>query len=239
MKNVCCFKQVKKEYQTDNGLHQVLTDLEMTMATDAITVILGKSGCGKTTLLRLVAGLETVTSGSVTFYDAQGQEHKPRLALVFQEPRLMPWLDVRHNIAFHQDKPDWEAIAQLIALMGLEGFEKAYPSELSGGMASRVAIARALLYQPQQMLMDEPFAALDYFTRLALEDEMVALHQKSGVGIIFVTHDVDEALLIGQELVLLKSGQAPVKRQIAEAYPRQLESASLQAMKRDILEILR
>ena len=106
-------------------------------------------------------------------------------------------------------------------------------------MASRVAIARALLYQPQLMLMDEPFAALDYFTRLALEDEMVALHQKSGVGIIFVTHDVDEALLIGQELVLLKSGQAPVKRQIAEAYPRQLESASLQAMKRDILEILR
>lgn len=75
-----------------------------------------------------------MTSGSVTFYDAQGQEHKPRLALVFQEPRLMPWLDVRHNIAFHQDKPDWEAIAQLIALMGLEGFEKAYPSELSGGM---------------------------------------------------------------------------------------------------------
>lgn len=239
MKNVCCFKQVKKEYQTNNGTHQVLTDLDMVIATDAITVILGKSGCGKTTLMRLLAGLEMATSGSITFYDAKGQENKPRLALVFQEPRLMPWLDVRHNIAFHQDKPDWAIVEQLIALMGLEGFEKAYPRELSGGMASRVAIARALLYQPQLMLMDEPFAALDYFTRLALEEEIVALHQKSGVGIIFVTHDVDEALLIGQELVLLRPGEVVVKRQIDEAYPRHLEGAKLQALKTDILEILR
>ena len=105
-------------------------------------------------------------------------------------------------------------------------------------MASRVAIARALLYQPQLLLMDEPFAALDYFTRLALEEEMVALHQKSGVGIIFVTHDVDEALLIGQELVLLKQGEAPVKRPIVDDYPRHLESAQLQELKAEILRIL-
>ena len=151
----------------------------------------------------------------------------------------MPWLDVRHNIVFHQDKPDWALADQLIDLMGLKGFAAAYPAELSGGMASRVAIARALAYKPQLMLMDEPFAALDYFTRLALEEEMIALKQHSNVGIIFVTHDVDEALLIGQELVLLRAGEAPIKRQVAADYPRDLASAELAALKADILRILR
>ena len=108
-------------YKTNSGVYPVLDALDMEIKTDAVTVILGKSGCGKTTLLRLLAGLETPTSGTVTYYDDKGEAHKPRLALVFQEPRLMPWLDVRHNIVFHQDKPDWALSCGAFRRYGQQG----------------------------------------------------------------------------------------------------------------------
>lgn len=239
MNNICQIEQVTKTYWVNGSQHTIFDGLSMEIATDEITVVLGKSGCGKTTLLRLMADLEMPTKGTLRFYDQQGQQRRPRIGVVFQEPRLMPWLDVKRNITFHQEKPDWQMADGLIKLLGLDGFADAYPDALSGGMASRVAIARALAYQPELLLMDEPFAALDYFTRLALEEEMIGLYQRSKVGIIFVTHDVDEALLIGQRLILMKKDTKPYQQAISQLYPRQLESTELQDIKRDILQRLK
>ena len=239
MQNVCRLEQVTKSYEGPKGERvAVLEGLSLDIPTDGITVLLGESGCGKTTLLRLLAQLEQADAGSITYYNQTGSVWRPRIGLVFQEPRLMPWLDVKHNITFHQDKPNWRQAQDLIELMGLGGFADAYPDTLSGGMASRVAIARALAYEPELLLMDEPFAALDYYTRRALEEEMIALYLRRQVGLIFVTHDVEEALLLGQQLVVMKPGAPPLLRQMKEAYPRRLESEALQAVKQEVLLML-
>lgn len=202
-------KDIKKSYEVDGRTLPVLKGMNLKLPENTITVILGRSGCGKTTLLRLVGGLEQPDEGIITF-DA---EHKT--AFVFQEPRLMPWLNVWDNVKFGLKKQECDnAFLQgIINTVGLEGFEKAYPNQLSGGMQQRVAIARALAYEPSFIMMDEPFAALDYFTRSQMQRELKQLQKERGASILFVTHSIDEALLLGDKIVMIENGQ--IKSEIA------------------------
>ena len=194
---------VKKWYVVDGRTLPVLEGINLQLAENTITVILGRSGCGKTTLLRLVGGLEEPDAGEIRFHT----EHKT--AFVFQESRLMPWLTVRDNVRFGLIKQtdDRAFVQNIIDMVGLHGFENAYPSQLSGGMKQRVAIARALAYEPSFIMMDEPFAALDYFTRSQMQKELKQLQTVRGTSILFVTHSIDEALLLGDKIVVLENGQ--------------------------------
>ncbi len=194
---------VQKAYEVNGRELSVLKGINLQLSENTITVILGRSGCGKTTLLRLVGGLEEPNAGEIRFHT----EHKT--AFVFQESRLMPWLNVWDNITFGVKKRECNNafIQDIVRTVGLEGFEKAYPNQLSGGMRQRVAIARALVYEPSFIMMDEPFAALDYFTRSQMQRELKSLQTGRGVSILFVTHSIDEALLLGDKIVMLENGQ--------------------------------
>ena len=194
--------KVSKTYIVDKEPVKVLEDIDLNIPAHKITVILGRSGCGKTTLLRLVAGLESFEQGEVN------SGHLNRKAYVFQEDRLMPWLDVKQNIAFGLKKKEInpEKLENIIEMVGLKKFETAYPSQLSGGMRQRVSIARAFAYDPDFIMMDEPFSALDFFTREQMQKELLKIHQRTNCSILFVTHSIDEALMLGDKIVILEKG---------------------------------
>jgi sulfonate transport system ATP-binding protein len=218
---------IHKQYKVEGRDVQVLRGISLDIPEDRITVILGRSGCGKTTLLRLTGGLEKADSGEIEY------EASHRTAFVFQEPRLMPWLTVWDNVTFgiRKKEKNRENISGIISTVGLEGFEKAYPSQLSGGMQQRTAIARALAYRPSFIMMDEPFAALDYFTR----EQM----QKERCSILFVTHSIDEALLLGHKIVVIENGLVKTQVQVPElAEERNLLDDMFISLKRRIIESL-
>ena len=228
-------KNIHKTYPVDERTLHVLKGIDLHIPEKSITVILGRSGCGKTTLLRLVGDLEKPDSGEISF-DA---EHKT--AFVFQESRLMPWLNVWDNVIFGLKKQEVkkETIQGIIDTVGLKGFEKAYPHQLSGGMQQRAAIARALAYEPSFIMMDEPFAALDYFTRDQMQKELLRLQQSRGASILFVTHSIDEALLLGHKIVVIEDGV--VKREFfieTDSGERDLLSPSFIDLKREIINEL-
>lgn len=179
--------------------HYVFNNLNLDIESDKITVILGKSGCGKTTLLRLISNLEKYDSGSIN-------TNNLKFSYVFQEPRLFPWLTVFENIQAITNLPSDE-IYRMIHMVDLEKFSNSYPDELSGGMKSRVSLARAFAYKPNFLLMDEPFSSLDDFTRVKMQEELLKLYNKENVGILFVTHNIDEALTIADKIIVLKEGK--------------------------------
>lgn len=201
-------RNIKKTYMVDENQVRVLKGLSLSIPTGEITVVLGRSGCGKTTLLRLVGDLEPVDEGEIIF------ETEHRTGFVFQEPRLMPWLDVKKNITFGLAKEEinQREIEDIIRTVNLQGFEKAFPNQLSGGMQQRVSIGRALAIKPSFLLMDEPFAALDYFTREMMQKELLHLYGEKNVSILFVTHSIDEAIRIANRVVIIEDGV--VKRKI-------------------------
>lgn len=179
--------------------HYVFNNLNLDIESDKITVILGKSGCGKTTLLRLISNLEKYDSGSIN-------TNNLKFSYVFQEPRLFPWLTVFENIQTITNLPSDE-IYRMIRMVDLKKFSNSYPDELSGGMKSRVSLARAFAYKPNFLLMDEPFSNLDDFTRVKMQEELLKLYNKENVGILFVTHNIDEALTIADKIIVLKEGK--------------------------------
>ena len=203
---------VSKFYTVDKESIKVIDKIDLSIPENKITVILGRSGCGKTTLLRLVAGLENFEQGEII-----GVESK-RKAYVFQEDRLMPWLDVKSNITFgiHKNEIDNSRINEIIETVGLEKFYNAYPSQLSGGMKQRVSIARAFAYNPDFIMMDEPFSALDYFTREQMQNELLRIHERLKCSILFVTHSIDEALILGDNIVILEKGIIKSQYEIKE-----------------------
>ena len=208
----------------------VLKELDLSMKKDKITVILGRSGCGKTTLLRLIAGLESVSLGEMKF------KEQAKIGFVFQEPRLMPFLNVYENIVFALKKHEIEVtkIDSLISMIGLSDFKFAAVSQLSGGMSSRVSLARVLAYEANLILMDEPFAALDAFTRASMQAEILKI--QAGKTILFVTHNIDEALFLADEIILLEKGGMKSSYDLSNlAKPRDLLCDELINLKRKIL----
>lgn len=181
----------------------VLRNIDLHLHPQEIVSLLGPSGCGKSTLLRIAAGLERDFSGAV-----RRSEQGADVAFVFQEPRLMPWLTVAQNIGFSAGA-DYDApwVRQLIKEVGLDGFADALPKQLSGGMAQRVALARGLYSRPQVLLLDEPFSAVDAFTRMKLQDLLLQLAQHHGIALLLVTHDVDEALYLSDRVLVMGSQQ--------------------------------
>jgi len=196
-----------------------------------ISVFLGKSGCGKTTLLRLIAGLEEKSSGNIEI------EQNEKIGFVFQEARLMPFLNVYNNIAFSQKESKKAKILELVKIIGLGGFENAYSNQLSGGMQARVAIARTLAYEPSIILMDEPFAALDSFTRENMQNKLLQIQSCHKKTILFVTHNIDEALILGHKIMLLQKGGIKEEYDLSNIkFPRDLLLDELILIKKNILK---
>lgn len=234
------------ENETQNSLpKQVLKDINLEISANEITVIVGKSGCGKTTFLRILAGLENISEGQIRYLDGENKEKNikdVKIGMVFQEPRLMPWLTVEKNIKIHEDKKNIGSSEEIdtdkiLSLVSLENVKNLYPHELSGGMASRVAIGRAIAYNPDILLMDEPFAALDYFTRVQLQNEIIKIHEETKRGIVFVTHNIDEAILIGEKIIIFNQNNYE-EFKINKSYPRDIGDMELINLKKIILNKL-
>jgi sulfonate transport system ATP-binding protein len=196
-----------KSFRLADRVVDVFDGLDFTQR-DGITVVLGASGCGKTTVLRLIAGMDTPDAGTVRIRGTGS------IGMVFQEPRLMPWLTTVQNIRFGLGRGACDT-QRLIELTGLTGFEKALPHQLSGGMQQRVALARALANRSALVLMDEPFAALDHLTRERMQDELLALQRAEGMNVLFVTHSIDEALYLGDRIVVLNHGRIDADHDVA------------------------
>lgn len=182
----------------------VLRDVSMAVEPGEIVALLGPSGCGKSTLLRLVAGLDQPSAGEVRVDGHVVSGIDPRCAVVFQEPRLFPWRTVASNVRVGaRDRSNSDEVQHWLDLVGLTGFERHLPKQVSGGMAQRTALARALIGHPGVLLLDEPFAALDALTRLQMQDLLVDVASRTGATVLLVTHDVDEALYLADRVVVL------------------------------------
>ncbi len=205
-----------KSFSLNGRRLDVLRGLDLAVAGGEALAIVGPSGCGKTTLLRVLAGLEAADRGEVRIDGAPVQGIGRQRAVIFQEPRLLPWLTVLRNVAFGLEmrgvdpKRAVERARHYIRLVGLTGFEEAYPRQLSGGMAQRVGIARALTVQPEILLLDEPLGALDAMTKLTMQEELARIWRDEGVTMILVTHDLEEAIFLADRvLVMAKDASTP------------------------------
>ncbi len=217
---------VSKSFVSRTGHNlPVLQDIKLTVNEEEFVALVGPSGCGKSTLLNITAGLLAPTSGSASFTHLP-QGHVPRTGIVFQETGLFPWRSVYDNIAFgleamgvpKQEQKD--RISHYINLVGLTGFEKALPHHLSGGMRQRVGIARALVINPDLLLMDEPFSALDAQTRTIMQEELVTLWDKTRLSTLYVTHNIQEAVMLADRVVLLSRRPGKISRILNIGIPR-------------------
>ncbi|KLU65111.1 aliphatic sulfonates import ATP-binding protein SsuB [Desulfosporosinus acididurans] len=235
-------KEISKNYTIGSEQIWALRDLSFEVASGELICIIGKSGCGKTTLLRIIAGLEKQTSGEIILNGQALKDTGRERGMVFQEPRLFPWLTLEENIAFGikgrmSRELNYKTVADLMEMVGLTGFARAWPSQLSGGMAQRAAIARALAVDPAILLLDEPFSALDALTRSKLLTDFLHLWQRTHKTCIHVTHDVNEALTLGQKIIILPSNPGRIGDVISLPfpYPRSLENPELRAIKERVL----
>jgi sulfonate transport system ATP-binding protein len=226
-----------------NGVH-ALSNINLDIGQGEILAIVGGSGCGKSTLLRLIAGLDLPSEGKIKVDGETIKEPHPAVGLIFQEPRLLPWLTVEKNIAFGIDQlPQAEQdrrVAQALSLIGLEGYGKRLPKELSGGQSQRVAIARSLVAQPKVLLLDEPFSALDPVTRHDLHGQMIDLWKAYKPTLVMVTHDADEAVALADRVIVMapKPGRIAEEILIVSGRPRDHLDDSFAMARRRILSAL-
>jgi sulfonate transport system ATP-binding protein len=235
--------RVGKSYLLQKTTLKVLDRISLQVSQGEFVSIVGASGCGKSTLLRLIAGLESQYEGAIVYQGRRIQAPDLSRGIVFQEHRLLPWLTVADNIALAfaaTDVPKEERrrrVAEQIDIVGLNGFEHAYPHQISGGMSQRVAIARALVLRPQLLLLDEPFGALDALTRLRMQQELQRLWERDGLTTILVTHDVEEAVFLGDRIVVMNSRPGTIRRIVDVPLPRpRVRSATeFQRIKEDVM----
>jgi len=229
--------------QASSGELQVLEGIDLHVPAGRFVSIVGTSGCGKSTLLRLILGLDAQYEGRILL-DGQpisgtGRER----GIVFQDHRLFPWLTVEQNIAVglrnspFSAKEKRDLVAEHVALVGLEGFEKSWPHQISGGMAQRVAIARGLVNRPRVLLLDEPFGALDALTRSRLQNELQRIWQKERITMLLVTHDVEEAVFLGDRVVVMQPSPGRIRRtvEVDLPHPRNRSDPAFIALRDDVL----
>ena len=225
----------------DRGV-EALADLTLTIPAGDFITIIGQSGCGKTTLLRLIAGLEYPSKGYIKVGGDTVKGTGWDRGLIFQEPRLFPWATVAHNVrlGLRDRGRSQDQIMALLQLVGLEDFAAAYPRELSGGMAQRVALARALAGSPQVLLLDEPLGALDAVTRMRMQDELLRIWQERSLTMVAVTHDLDEAVLLSTQIVVLTQRPGTVRRVIPVnlPYPRDRTTAEFNVFRQELVRML-
>ncbi|MFP4977575.1 ABC transporter ATP-binding protein [Paenibacillus sp. CN-4] len=231
---------LNKAFTTSTGQVQALQEVQLSVEEGEFITVIGPSGCGKSTLLRIVAGLDSGYTGTVTLGGKAIEGPGIDKGFIFQEHRLFPWLTVEKNIASDlslRNADVRQRVNELIALVKLEGFEQAYPRELSGGMAQRVAIARALLRSPRILLLDEPFGALDAFTRAHMQSVLLDIWSTKRTTMIFVTHDIDEAVFLGNRVVILEPRPGRIRKivPIDLPYPRKKASTSFQELRLRVL----
>lgn len=223
-----------KTFHSKTGDVKALHDINLNVRKGEFICLLGASGCGKSTLLRIIGGFETLTSGSAQIYGSDIKEPGPDRGVVFQDYALFPWLSVADNIAFgpkHQgvSKAETKATTEkYMEMVGLTQFANQYPNTLSGGMKQRVAIARVLANDADILLMDEPFAALDALTRAKLQDELLEIWEKTNLTVIFVTHSVEEAVILSDRIVVMGAGPGHIDRDLAIDLNRPRDPSSIE-----------
>ncbi len=232
-----------KRYQSARGGEQVaVAGVDLTIAAGEFVCLVGPSGCGKTTLIQLMAGFEHPTAGTLLIDGRPVERPDPDRIMIFQDYGLFPWRSVEDNVCFGLEARGTppaqarERVQETLRLVGLEAAARKHPHELSGGMKQRVALARAFAVAPSVLFMDEPFAALDAFTRLRLQDELLALWQAWGATIVFVTHDLDEAIALAGRVVLMATGPGRVQRviPIELPYPRERTGEPFARLRREL-----
>ncbi|MDF2636959.1 MAG: transporter ATP-binding protein [Pelosinus sp.] len=243
-------RNISKEFTRPDGEKIIaLSNLNADIKAGEFICLIGPSGCGKSTFLRLIAGLSEPNNGKI---ELDGQPIKSpgyERGLVFQDPTLFPWLNIHDNIAYglkvrHVYKEKKNEVQDFIRLVGLEGFEKSYPHQLSGGMAQRASLARALVNHPKVLLLDEPLGALDAFTRMNMQDEILRVWKERGTTMVMVTHDVDEAIYLSDRVFVMTPRPAKIEEIINvnigrnEELGRQRDSGDFLQLRSKILQIL-
>lgn len=217
---------VNKSFYTPSGEVQVIKDFELQVKENEFVVLFGPGQCGKTTIINLISGLETVSSGQVVVNGEKVTKPGPERGVVFQSTAILPWLTTMQNVEYGlkmagvSKKERRERAQHYINLVGLEGFEKSFPSQLSGGMKQRVGIARAYCIEPKVMLMDEPFGALDAQTRYLMQEELQRVWQTERRTVVFVTNNVEEAIYLADRIIVLSNCPATIKKEYTIDFPR-------------------
>jgi NitT/TauT family transport system ATP-binding protein len=217
---------ISQTFEGRAGAVEALRDIDLSIAEGEFVAVLGRSGCGKSTLLRMVAGLLQPTAGEVYVDDTLVERPRRDIGVVFQRPALLPWRTVLDNVLLPVEFFGWHRAAyrdramELLTKVGLEGFHKRLPHELSGGMQQRVALCRSLLTRPRALLMDEPFSALDALTREELSGELQRIHMEHSATILFVTHSINEAVLLADRVVVMTPRPGQILRTLDVRIPR-------------------
>ena len=222
--NIITVSHLNKEFVKDGTSFQVLKDIDLSVKKGEFVTIVGHSGCGKSTLLKIICGLVSYQDGSVSRNGHAVSGSDAQCGMVFQDHRLLPWLKIKDNIGFgirNMTKAEREEhIARHLELVGLKGFERAYPNELSGGMQQRVSIARALIHDPKLILMDEPFGALDAITREKMNFELLRIWAEAKKTVLFVTHEISEAVFLSDRIVVLSARPSKMVGNVSVELPR-------------------
>ena len=240
-------KDVSKSFSRVDSTEvtNAVTDVNVIMYNGEFVSLVGTSGCGKSTILRMIAGLIAPTTGELTINGDKITAPGPDIGMVFQKPTLFPWLTVEDNVAFSLKmqgklKEGMEDVQRLIKVIGLEKFKKDYPGQLSGGMAQRVALARAMISKPRILLMDEPLGALDAFTRMNMQNEILDMWQVNKQLVVMVTHDIDEAIHMSSRILVMEAHPGRIREEIKidMDYPRNRSSSSFVEYRNHILDLL-